>query len=175
MSRGTRRGRHNGRCRTTCSQCPVPIRKMRSPHETHRRPALRLSPPSKSLGRERARRAAPARNVDRITKIACSHRLIQGWPRCRRLKQRLFHLHADQVAASVLLRAVTVVHHARHDKSPFRAVLDHHIAIGPIAIPSAKTANAQSQPCAVCGPPARSSATPVLQAPAAESPKPTVE
>src|SRR6478736_5526751 len=28
MSRGTRRGRHNGRCRTTCSQCPVPIRKM---------------------------------------------------------------------------------------------------------------------------------------------------
>ena len=56
--------------------------------------------------------------------------------------------------------------------SPARA---QRSASGPIEIPAARTMKASIHPAALCGPPAKSSATPVPQAPAAESPKPTVE
>src|SRR6476620_9909922 len=54
-------------------------------------------------------------------------------------------------------------------------LLDHHSASGPNRTPIANSENAASQPDALAGPPAASSATPVPHAPNAERPKPTVE
>jgi hypothetical protein len=52
---------------------------------------------------------------------------------------------------------------------------DHHSASGPSKMAAASNENAASHPEALLGPPAKSKATPVPQAPSDDSPNPTVE